>query len=329
MVHSQSCCVTMSHNLGENQPYEGNRNEPLRVAIVGFSLSKQTSEVLAWFARGVTEGAGADKLRILDVIDLECTPKFQFPWTMWDFFEVMPETVWPMVIRWWKHRRISPPPLSLQGQKPDLVILGWQTWFLSPSLPVRLMTMSPEWQRVLEGVPVLLVGTHRNMWHRASSCLRADLLSAGARHVGRVNFVQKSAFLKSVVSTVRWQFGGTKGDAGIDEKTPALSYKYGLEYGRILFQRGTPPEWFEAGAARRLSLTVLEYAGFPCKAFFALVMGMAPPKSNFRRIITLVYVPLLLAYIIAVCSPLLLIGAAANQLIVNLEVMGGYVLSRL
>ena len=69
-------------------------------------------------------------------------------------------------------RAVRPPPAGLASRSPDLVVLGWQTWFLSPALPVALALRAPAWRAVLRGRRVVTVGTHRNMWHAAQAALK-------------------------------------------------------------------------------------------------------------------------------------------------------------
>jgi hypothetical protein len=301
----------------------------LRVLLIQHSLSGETNTATHEFLRGLSDGA-AD-LHNLQVAVVEhnirARPAFQFPWDFWSFFDVMPETVVPSVrVRNAQHWSVEAPTLektvssdpapsssSSGGKSFDLVVLGWQTWFLSPSLPVRLAVHDPEYQPLFRKAPVLLIGTHRNMWHRASRTLRRELKdNANAKVIGGINFVQSSAFLVSVVKTLRWQLRGE-----IDASGATNAKDQAFAEGRNFlkqYQNGNWPANYEAGKPYSHTLALLEDVWFPCKSAACRFMGLFPPKSVSRKVITALYVPLLMSAILFVAPPVLFVGTILTEI---------------
>jgi hypothetical protein len=92
----------------------------------------------------------------IDIVEIEPQSPFPFPWPMLHFFSIVPETVY-----------MNPVPLKEinfdVNKKYDLIVLGCQVWFLSPSLPISSMLQHSE-NKVFRNTPVMLILTCRKMW---------------------------------------------------------------------------------------------------------------------------------------------------------------------
>lgn len=139
----------------------------------------------------------------LDFFKIELERPFPFPWKDYDtFFDAMPESVLgiPQAIK----------PLTIPENKQyDLVLLGYQPWFLSPSIPFNSFLQS-EYARVLEGKPVVTVIACRNMWLRAQEKVKERLQALNATLVGNIALDDKHPNLASTMSIVRWMIHGQK-----------------------------------------------------------------------------------------------------------------------
>src|SRR3989338_115230 len=106
---------------------------------------------------------------------------YPFPWPFLDFLDVFPESV-----------HMVPPEMEPVSFDPDahfdLVILAYQVWFLSPSLPITGFLRSPA-ARVLKGKPVITLIACRNMWLTAQEKVKALLVERGARLIDNVVLV--------------------------------------------------------------------------------------------------------------------------------------------
>src|SRR5690554_903578 len=106
-------------------------------------------------------------------------------------------------------------PIDIQGMPEvfekdyDLVILGIQPWFLSPSQPVNSFLKS-KWSQVLKNKPVITVIACRNMWLNAIEKVKGELNKLNAKHVGHIVLEDKHSNITSTLTVIRWMFKGQK-----------------------------------------------------------------------------------------------------------------------
>lgn len=133
---------------------------------------------------------------------LEPVPAYPFPWRVMTFFNAFPETVAgiPCALR--------PPSFDPDGQY-DLVVLGWQPWFLSPSIPAASFLRSAA-RRVIAGRPVVSVVGARNMWLVAQEEVKRLVRDAGGVLVGNIVLTDRAPNLVSAVTILRWLLRGRK-----------------------------------------------------------------------------------------------------------------------
>lgn len=129
-------------------------------------------------------------------------PMYAFPWRARDFFDCMPEAV-----------NGEPPrlaPIELDPQERfDLVVIGWQVWFLSPSLPVQAFFAAPEAQ-VLRGARVISVTCCRQMWQRAHAQMRALIAGAGGVLTDSVVVTHQGGSLAGYLTAPRLMLTGRR-----------------------------------------------------------------------------------------------------------------------
>jgi hypothetical protein len=101
-------------------------------------------------------------------------------------------------------------PLNLKETQYDLIILGYQPWFLSPSIPSNSLLNNPEFKSLLRGTTVITISEARNMWLNAFDRVRKMLGDAGANHVGNVALVDKHPNPVSFVTIFYWMLSGKK-----------------------------------------------------------------------------------------------------------------------
>lgn len=143
---------------------------------------------------------------------------FPFPWSRGNFFEVFPEC------------RLGDPPFGIKDidlsdvQDADLVIVGGQTWFLSPSLPIQSFFLSPKIKEYLNGKSVIFVNGCRNMWLMTFRKVRQYIGEAGAHFVGHIVLQDRAPNLVSVLTIIRWLFYGGR-DACFGLPRAGVSYE--------------------------------------------------------------------------------------------------------
>lgn len=138
----------------------------------------------------------------------ECIqPKCQYPypWNFYQFFDVFPECI-----------NGEPPeikPVSFNpDEKFDLIILAYQVWFLSPSLPIQGFLKS-EYARVLRDTKVITLVGCRNMWHSASERMKKMISKLGGIHLDNVVITHQGLPLATFITTPRLLLTGKKDKA--------------------------------------------------------------------------------------------------------------------
>jgi len=127
---------------------------------------------------------------------------YQFPWTAKRFFEEMPGSV----------LGIPEPllPFHFKETSYDLVIIGWQPWFLSPSIPSNSLLRDPAFKAVIKDTPVIMLTGARNMWLNAMEKIKPLLKQAGAKLVGNVVLTDRNQNFISGITILYWMFSGKK-----------------------------------------------------------------------------------------------------------------------
>jgi hypothetical protein len=168
-----------------------------KVLAIYYSQSGQLDEIMNKLtAPLVGEGVEVERVRIRPVT------AYPFPWTTEQFYSVMPDCV--------LGAGVELQPFSLQQSSYDLIILGYQAWFLSPSIPVNSLLHHPAFLAVLPNTPVVTITGARNMWVNAFSGVKQMLLQAGARLVGNIALVDRHPNHISFFTIFHWLLGGKK-----------------------------------------------------------------------------------------------------------------------
>lgn len=169
-----------------------------KILVIYYSQSGQLTEITDNLAAPlIAAGNIVEKVQVLPVNN------YPFPWTGKAFFSVMPDSV-----------REVPAELQafeLKETSYDLIILGYQAWFLSPSIPVNSILQQPAIKQVLKNTPVVAITGARNMWISAMERIKAILKESGARLTGHIALVDKHHNLVSFITIFYWMFKGKKG----------------------------------------------------------------------------------------------------------------------
>jgi hypothetical protein len=172
-----------------------------KVLLIQYSQTGQLSKVMASISAPLAEAHGQLDLRVLT---LKPQKAFPFPWPFFRFFDTFPETVYGDTPEL--------EPLELDpAERFDLVILGYQAWFLSPCLPMQAFLKTAAAAQVLKDSPVVTVVACRDMWLQAQEIMKERLASLGARHVGHVALVDEAGSVGSFLATPLWMLTGHPG----------------------------------------------------------------------------------------------------------------------
>lgn len=174
-----------------------------KILVLYYSQSGQMKDILTSLTDPLKEQA--------DFVWQEIKPvqPFPFPWTTESFFDVMPEAVLQIP------PEIEPMP-EIEDSRFDLIILGYQPWFLSPSQPTTGFLHS-RWAAVCKDTPVLTVIGCRNMWLHAQEAVKKNLENLGAVHCGNIVLEDRHSNLTALKGIIRWMFTGKKTEEGKPE----------------------------------------------------------------------------------------------------------------
>jgi hypothetical protein len=194
-----------------------------KVLVVYYTQTGQLKDIVDSVTGPLAASAGIE----VTYEELKPDPPFPFPWTADQFFQAMPESV--------KGIPCNLKPLSIKGEEDfDLIILAWQPWFLSPSIPMHAFLQNPVAKKILAGKPVVTLIGSRNMWVMGQKQMKEYLHSTGGRLEGNILLFDRAANLLSVISIIRWMFKGKKDrylkiipPAGVSQGDIKNAAKYG------------------------------------------------------------------------------------------------------
>src|SRR5271168_3103869 len=115
-----------------------------KVLAIYYTQSGQMRDIINSFTAPI-EGSGAS----VEKIQVKLVSDYAFPWTGKRFFSVMPDCVLDVPAQL--------EPLALKEKTYDLIILGYQPWFLSPSIPSNSILQSEEFKAILKDTPVVTI----------------------------------------------------------------------------------------------------------------------------------------------------------------------------
>jgi hypothetical protein len=166
-----------------------------KVLVVNYSQSGQLHEIIDNFL------APFDPSQVERIIIKPVKP-INFPWTSEVFYDTMPECV--------LEEPIQLEPISYGSDKYDLIVIGYQPWFLSPSLPITSLLRDPDFQSKLNGTPVVTIIGGRNMWLNSQESIKKYIREAGGTLVGNIPLMDREPNLISVLTIFHWMLTGRK-----------------------------------------------------------------------------------------------------------------------
>ena len=168
-----------------------------KILAVFFTQSGQTKQILDNFlAPIIADGNEVEYLQIKTV------HQFPFPWSVPVFFDTVPESVKviPTALQEWQ----------TQQTRYDLVVLGWQPWNLSPSIPFNSILQDEKFKAIIKDTPVITLCGCRNMWINAQEKNKRLLNNAEAKLVGNIALVDRHLNHLSYFTIFHWLGTGTK-----------------------------------------------------------------------------------------------------------------------
>lgn len=261
--------------------------------VIFYSQTGQTRKAVDQFCLGL-EGFEWDQLLIQE------KNTYAFPWGINSFFRLFPKCV--------TGKGTELAPIEINDQEDyDLVVLGYQVWFLSLSLPMQSALRDPRIQRVLRNSPVLAIVTCRNMWISAVEKTNRILKNLGAGKIKTLVLCDLSPAWATFVTTPRWLLKGKKEafgifpEAGIAQK----DFQSCFALGRDMASRGFEEVDTVAYSHRQTyACVIMEKVGYLMFFIGAHTIEFLAPKENLFKDLMLAFFRLWLVTAILVLLPL-------------------------
>ena len=164
-----------------------------KILVLYYTQSGQLADILTSLIAPLLEAGHS-----VEMLAIHPKTEYPFPWTSKSFFSVMPDCVLGVTTELQD--------FQLKENRYDLIVFGYQSWFLSPSIPSNSMLQHPLIKAVLKDTPVITVTGARNMWISALERIKQSLKENRAQHVGNIALVDKNHNLISVITILYWMF---------------------------------------------------------------------------------------------------------------------------
>ena len=193
-----------------------------RILVIYYSQSGQLKQIADHFVTPFV-GAGIS----VDYYEIEMETPYPFPWNNEAFFGAFPESFLEIP------QPIRPVPTAIMEQQYSLVVLAYQVWYLSPSIPITSFLKSEQAAHLLSGKPIVTLSGTRNMWIKAQEKIGQMLQKYNAPIVANIALTDRHHNHISVLTIVHWLFTGKKDryfifpKAGVSDKDIASADQYG------------------------------------------------------------------------------------------------------
>lgn len=193
-----------------------------KVLVVSYSqsgqLSNLTNSVLSPLYRN----------KDIKVVIKTIKPKkvYPFPWDFMTFMDHFPESIY-----------MDPPEIEeIEDDENDydLVIIPYQVWFLSPSLPITAFLQSKYAKKKLKDKPIITLIGCRNMWVMAQEKMKVLLNKLDAKLIDNIVLIDQGSSFSTFFTTTRWMMTGKKDrwlgifpNAGISDKDIKNASRFG------------------------------------------------------------------------------------------------------
>ncbi len=169
------------------------------VLVVYYSQTGQLLDIL----KNITSKLHDEEIN-LTFYEISPETDFDFPWKQEKFYDTFPESFLQLP------SKLHAPRPEILNKKYDLVILGYQVWYLTPSIPLNSFLKSDFAKKIFDKTPVVTVVACRNMWIQAQEKMKRLLDNINAKLVGHIALVDKHINHISVITISHWMFSGRK-----------------------------------------------------------------------------------------------------------------------
>jgi hypothetical protein len=171
-----------------------------KVLVIYYTQSGQLLEI----SKNITRDLNISGEVNLTFYEIKLKQNFPFPWDRKYFYNIFPETFLQIPTE------LTDLDNPILKEKYDLIILSYQVWYLTPSIPTNSFLHSEMAKSLLKDTPVITVIGARNMWIMAQEKVKKLLIKNKAKLVGNIALVDRHINHISVITIVAWMFSGVK-----------------------------------------------------------------------------------------------------------------------
>lgn len=165
------------------------------ILVISYSQSGQLDEIIDNFLIPFNKSS-IDRIKIIP------EKPFPFPYKSKEFFDLMPESV--------LEEKTQLKPIDFQATNYELIIIGYQPWYLSPSIPITALFYDNKFSSLLKGKPIVTIIGARNMWLNSQESIKENIYKAGGKLVGNIPLIDRNQNQISVVTILYWMLTGKK-----------------------------------------------------------------------------------------------------------------------
>lgn len=170
------------------------------VLVIYYTQSGQLLEIV----KNVTQDLENSKDVTLSFYNIKLKNNFPFPWNKKEFFGAFPESFLQIP------SELEDTDNTILQKKYDLIIVAYQVWYLSPSIPINSFLKNEIAIKLLANTPIITVIGCRNMWIMAQEKMKTLLLNTKAKLAGNIVLIDNNINHVSVITIVQWMFSGVK-----------------------------------------------------------------------------------------------------------------------
>jgi hypothetical protein len=170
-----------------------------KLLVVYYSQTGQLTRIID----SVLKHVAASGLVELVFEELQPEQPYPFPWSAVEFADAFPESFHQRPCRL-KPLRFDP------DVQYDAVVLAYQVWYLSPSIPMTAFLESPEAARAIGNRPVVTLIGCRNMWLQAQEKVKSRIAALQGHPAANIVLMDRAPNLLGVISIAAWMLTGRK-----------------------------------------------------------------------------------------------------------------------
>ncbi|MDR1583779.1 MAG: hypothetical protein LBS55_11095 [Prevotellaceae bacterium] len=163
------------------------------ILVIYYSQTGQLKEIISNFLTSWTACH-------IDCVEIK-SDEFSFPMSYKQFFAAFPESALqlPCKIQY-----------EISEKEYDCIILGFQPWFLHPSIPFQSFMQTDDFRRIVRNKPVILVMDARNSWRNCLNEVIAETEKNGGTIRGIYVFRDTAKNHAGFIALCYWLFTGRK-----------------------------------------------------------------------------------------------------------------------